>query len=64
MIYNVEIINEYQNFYEILTHELVGDEKEVIKLCKIKKNDILSDIKIFREIEIKNKLNEGVIKLC
>lgn len=63
MIYNVEILNENQNYFEVLTYEII-DDVEYIRVGKINKVDVLSDIKIFRELEIKDKLNTGVIKLC
>lgn len=63
MIWNVEIINENEETFEIITHEVIG-ETEYVKVAKIKKTDVFPNTKMFMELQIMDDLNEGKINTC
>lgn len=66
MIYNVEIINEYTDFFEVIVYDVTdenGYETDCVKVGKVRKKDVFPNTKIFMEIQIKNYLNNGVIEL-
>lgn len=62
MIYKVVINEEYYTYFVITVYEVI-DDVEYVRSGKIWKDDIFSSFKVFMEMEIKEALNEGVLKL-
>lgn len=62
MIYNVVINEEYYTYFEITVYEVI-DDVEYVRTGKIWKDDVFSSFKAFMEMQIKEALNEGVLKL-
>lgn len=62
MIYKVVINKEYYTYFVITVYEII-DDVEYVRSGKIWKDDIFSSFKVFMEMEIKEALNEGVLKL-
>lgn len=62
MIYKVVINEEYYTYFVITVYEII-DDVEYVRSGKIWKDDIFSSFKVFMEMEIKEALNEGVLKL-